>query len=130
VSNEELAQDSEKPRAKASKVRIYVMLHMILLLYSLAAVCSKKAALSPFLSFHFFAWYAGVLVILMIYALVWQQVLKHLPLFTAFLNKGITIVWGILWGALIFSEAISITMLLGAAIVFTGIMLVVSSNVE
>ena len=130
MNDEKAVQSPKKPEVSGSKLPTYLMLHAILLLYSLAGICSKKAALSGFLSTEFFAWYAGVLGILVIYAFVWQQVLKRLPLFTAFLNKGITIVWGILWGILIFGESISLTMIIGAAIVFVGIILVVSSNAE
>jgi len=130
MNDEKTENLSTKPKSSGSKIPTYLMLHGILLLYSFAAICSKKAALSPTFSLEFFAWYAGVLGILVIYALVWQQVLKRLPLFTAFLNKGITIMWGILWGMLIFGESISLTMIIGAAIVFVGIILVVSSNVK
>jgi drug/metabolite transporter (DMT)-like permease len=107
---------------------MYLALHVVIALYSLAGVCSKMAAGEQFASFSFFAWYAGVLVILFIYAVVWQQVLRRLTLTTAFANKGVTLVWGMLWGALIFAEHISIWMIMGAAVVFAGIILVVSSD--
>lgn len=106
------------------------MLHGILLLYSIGAVCSKMASNFPFLSAGYIGWYAGLLVILMVYAVVWQQVLRRLPLITAFANKGVTIVWGVLWGVLLFGESVSITMVIGAALVFTGILLVVSASAE
>jgi len=113
---------------KAPKWHTYILLHVIIVLYSVAGICSKMAAGEQFASFPFFAWYAGVLFILFIYAIVWQQVLKRLPLTTAFANKGITLVWGMLWGALVFAEHISIWMIVGAVIVFTGIVLVVSDD--
>ena len=106
------------------------MLHGIILLYSFGAICSKMASLSVFPSVSFFMWYGTVLGILIVYAFVWQQILKHLSLFAAFANKGVTIIWGILWGALIFSETIKINMLIGGVIVFAGILLVVASNAE
>ena len=115
---------------KSNKITTYLMLHGIILLYSFAAICSKKASLSDFPSISFFIWYGTVLVILVVYAFVWQQVLKRMTLFAAFANKGITIIWGILWGALIFSEHVKINMLFGSAIVFVGILLVVASNAE
>jgi len=119
---------SETQKTKSSKLFTYVLLHALIVLYSLSAVCSKCAAQYEFLSIGFFLWYAGVICLLGIYALGWQQVLKRLPLTTAYVNKGITIVWGFLWGALIFSETISLKMYIGAAIVFVGIILVVISN--
>ncbi|MEF9841676.1 MAG: transporter [Raoultibacter sp.] len=110
------------------KLMTYALLHGILLLYSLAAVCSKMASTCSFGSIGFFAWYGGVLLILAIYAIAWQQVLRRLPLTVAFANKGVTIIWGILWGSLIFGESIEPNMVIGAAIVFTGVMLVVTAR--
>jgi drug/metabolite transporter (DMT)-like permease len=99
-----------------------------MLVYSLSAVCAKMAALSEPFSLPFFAWYAGVLALLGIYAVVWQQVIKRMPLTTAFANKGVTVVWGFLWGALLFGESIDLKMILGAAVVFCGILLVVHAD--
>jgi drug/metabolite transporter (DMT)-like permease len=104
------------------------MLHAIFLLYSVSAVCSKMASGYPVPSFGFVCWYGGALLLLGVYALVWQQVLKQLTLTTAFANKGATIVWGLLWGMLLFGESISLNMIIGAALVFVGILLVVASN--
>lgn len=118
----------EPTKASGGKAKTYLMLHGIVLLYSLSAVCSKMASGYEFLSLGFIGWYAGTLVLLVVYALVWQQVLKRLPLTTAFANKGVTIIWGILWGVLLFGESISLTMIIGAALVFTGVLLVVTND--
>ncbi|MCL2529581.1 MAG: transporter [Coriobacteriia bacterium] len=114
--------------AKKPRWITYVLLHAIILLYTVAAICSKMAALEQFASIQFFAWYAAVLVILFLYAIVWQQILKRLPLTTAFANKGVTVIWGLLWGALLFAENISIGMIVGAVVVLVGIILVVTSD--
>ena len=53
--------------------------------------------------------------------MIWQQVLKRLDLSVAFANKGITIIWGILWGILLFGEKITFGMVIGAIIVIAGI---------
>lgn len=121
-------QKSEAKVVPGGKAKTYLMLHGVVLLYSIAAVFSKMASGHPFLSTGFIGWYVGALVLLAVYALVWQQVLKRLPLTTAFANKGVTIVWGILWGVLLFGEQISITMIIGAALVFIGILLVVTDD--
>ncbi|MDR2672016.1 MAG: EamA family transporter [Coriobacteriales bacterium] len=119
---------SAKPDGSRPSARSFVFLHLIILLYSLAAVCAKLAATSELFSPAFFAWYAGVLVLLGIYALVWQQVIKRMPLTTAFANKGVTVIWGMFWGALLFAEHIDLKMIIGAAVVFAGIVLVVYAD--
>lgn len=106
----------------------YGMLHGILLLYSLSVVCSKLAAREAFLSVRFILYYGGTIGLLFIYALLWQQILKALPLVTAYANKSIVVVWGMLWGVLLFQEKITVTMLIGTIVIFIGVYLVVSGN--
>ena len=106
----------------------FVVLHILLAIYSLGGICSKFAAQHEFLSFWFIVFYGLVILNLGVYAIVWQQIIKHLPLNTAYANKAVTIVWGILWGFIFFQEQIKWNMLLGAAIVIVGVVLVVRAD--
>lgn len=110
------------------KIMPFVQLHILLFLFSLGSVCSKIAGQAEFLSMKFIFFYGLVLVILFGYALVWQQILKKLPLVTAYANKAVTVIWGLLWGTIIFKEQITIWNILGAAIIIFGIYMVVSSD--
>lgn len=110
------------------RLPVILLLHVFILVYSLASVCSKMASQYEFLSLPFILWYCADIGLLGLYALGWQQVLKHLALTTAYANKGVTIMWGFLWGALLFSEYISVRMYIGAAIVFIGVVLVVTAD--
>lgn len=109
-------------------IKHYIFLHSILLLYSFTGVFSKTASQCSFLSFKFIILYGTVLLFLFLYAILWQQILKSLPLTTAFANKAITVVWGFIWGAVFFHEKISLFMIIGAAIIIFGIYLVVSDH--
>ena len=101
-----------------------LFLHAVLLLYSLCSVCSKTAAVHTMLSLPWLFWYGLSLLGLFLYALLWQQVLKRMPLTVAFANKSVTVVWGILWSALLFGETPRPSMLIGTAIIVVGICLV------
>ena len=46
----------------------------------------------------------------------------------AYANKGITIIWGMIWGALLFKEAITLKTIIGAVIILIGIYMVVTNN--
>lgn len=105
-------------------------LHLLLLVYSFSGCFSKTAAGQPFLSLKFILLYGGTLVILAVYALGWQQIIKRLPLTTAFANKAVTVVWGIVWGALFFGEAITPGKLAGAALIIGGVVLFVKADGE
>ena len=58
-----------------------------------------------------------------LYALGWQQVIKRLPLTTAFANKAVTVVWGLVWGALLFAEPITPGKLAGCGLIVAGVVL-------
>jgi len=107
-----------------------VILNIVLALYSFLGVFSKKAGLEKFLSGRFFLFYSVVLFGLLIYAIVWQQVLKKVPLIMAYANKAVTVVWGIIWGKLFFGENVSIGKIIGAAIVVIGIIIYALSDAK
>ena len=110
------------------KAKAYLLLHGIILLYSLGGLCSKKASAQEFLSTEFCLFYFLLIVILGVYAVLWQQILKRLPLSTAFANKSATVIWGMLWGALLFDETITLKMIIGAAFVLTGIVFIAADE--
>lgn len=113
---------------KSEKIKYYILLHSIILLYSLGGIASKNAALQEPFSFMFFVLYGLVLLNLAVYAVLWQQVLKHIDLTTAYANKSMTIVWGMLIGAIVFDEMITLPKVIGAVIVLIGVCLVVKSD--
>jgi len=97
-------------------------------LFSLFSVIAKFAGQHPLFSFRAIALYGIALVVLGIYAIVWQMVLKWLPLSVAYPNKAVTIVMGMVWGALIFSEIITWSMILGVIVIVGGILVVVRNS--
>lgn len=125
-------EETAKQKTGKHKTPIWVLLllHAGLLLSSLSGVCSKKAALSEPFSFGFIMWYGLVLVSMFVYAVLWQQVLKRMDLTTAYANKPVGLIWGMVWGALLFQETITLRMIIGAAVIFVGIFLVVTSENE
>lgn len=68
------------------------------------------------------------MLILFVYAIGWQQIIRHLPLNTAYTNKAVSIAWGVIWGILIFGEPITWNKVLGAVIVIAGVLVVVKSD--
>ena len=64
----------------------------------------------------------------LVFALAWQQILKHMSLTFAFTNKPITILWGLLWGVVFFGETMTWNKILGSVVILAGIMIGVSGN--
>ncbi len=121
-------QGTQQPRRLSKRIGALLALHAVLFLYSLTGILGKMAAEHDVLSVPFFAYYAGVIFLLGIYALAWQQVIKHLPLTTAFANKAITVLWGMLWGSLLFGEDINAWKITGGLIVAAGVILFVRAD--
>ena len=107
----------------ASRGKTLLALHALLALYSLCSICGKLAAGFEFMSPGFVLCYGGMIGVLGVYAIGWQQVIKRMPLTSAYANKAVTIVWGIVWGVLLFQEAVTPAKLLGAAVVLAGVVL-------
>ncbi len=105
------------------KLKTYVLLHGILLIYSFTMVGSKMASSYPLMSLPFLFLYGLVLGSLCIYALLWQQVLKNLPLTMAYGNKAVTVVWGLIWGRLLFEEKIHGFQIAGSIVIMIGIVM-------
>lgn len=111
-----------------SDKKTFLALHLLLLFYSLSSVLSKLAAGEPFLSLRFCLYYGGMFLILVVYALGWQQILKRLPLTVAFANKAVTLVWSLVFGALVFHEQIRLNQLIGCALAVAGVLLFVTAE--
>ncbi|SEK47529.1 hypothetical protein SAMN02910377_00992 [Pseudobutyrivibrio ruminis] len=115
---------------KKDTIKWFAILHVIILIFSVNSICSKMASGYQFLSFKWIIFYGLVVCILGFYAIAWQQVLKHLPLITTYANKAATTIWGLIWGALIFGEQITVQKIIGAIVVIIGVYLVVSGDEE
>ena len=65
---------------------------------------------------------AGLVVLLLgVYALLWQQVIKRFELSVAYANKAITLLWALVWGIFIFHEEITPGKVIGILLVMAGI---------
>lgn len=123
-------KEERNTRKKDNKVSTYILLHTILMIYAVGGIFSKKAGMADFLSKEFLVSYMLVFGILLFYAFFWQKILKRLPLTVAMANKSVTVIWGILYGVLFFSEEIRWTNFLGAVFIILGICVVVKADEE
>lgn len=105
------------------RLRILLVLHILLAVYSTSGIFSKLAAGEPFLSTRFCLYYGAIIVLLGIYAIGWQQIIKRIPLTAAFANKAVTVIWGLIWSALIFHESVTLGKLVGVILVVSGVVL-------
>lgn len=93
------------------------------MLYSLSGVFSKYAAMQEFPSAAYIGYFAASLAVMGTFALAWQQVLRHIELSTAFMFKGMCIIYMLIIVHFLFGEPITIQNIIGSAIIITGIIL-------
>ena len=112
----------------------FLMLQVVFLIYSFTSLTQKIASsylpenaetvgelLHQILNWRLILSAGLVVLLLGIYALLWQQVIKKFELSVAYANKAITLFWALVWGIFIFHEEITIGKVTGILIVMTGI---------
>ena len=90
----------------------------------MSGIASKFASRYAFLSPGFILSYFVEILILGIYAIIWQQIIKKTEISVAYTNKAVAIFWSMVWSALIFREHISMANVIGVAVIFIGMMMV------
>ncbi len=113
---------------RVSSAKIYILLHLFLMGYSISGILSKLAAGEALFSPAFVLLYGGEILILFLYAIGWQQFIKRIPLSLAYANKAVTVVWGCIWGVFIFHEQITPGKAAGCLITLAGIVLYATSD--
>lgn len=103
-----------KPIAK------YSVLVGVNAIYACEAVCNKYASMHDFLSMQYIFGIVAAVVVLGIYAIAWQQILKRIPLTDAYMFKGASLVFVLLFSVMIFHEAVTVWNLVGLAIILIG----------
>ncbi len=110
-------------KLELSDIKEYLLLYICFLVYSFSTICAKLAARQDFL-FKVFVFLLMEIFFLGIYAVMWQQVLKKFSLVTAMANKGIVVVFNLIWSVLLFKEVATIYNILGAIVILGGIWVV------
>ena len=104
-----------------SKASEYFILVGIYFLYSCTSFFTKYASLQEFLSLPYLLGLAGTFAVMAVYALLWQQILKRIELTTAYMFKGTSLIFVLLFSALIFNETITVWNIVGASLIVGGI---------
>ena len=101
----------------------YLSLIGVNLIYACTSICTKMASREEMVSWPYLFWIAGAIGVMGVYALLWQQVIARMSLSTAYLFKGTSLIFVLLFSALLFGEAITTNNLIGSAIIIAGIVL-------
>ena len=106
---------------KKLKLGDILLLEISVVVYSLSTVAGNLAGQSPFLSRNYIIYFGLEFVILAVYAVLWQQVIKRFQLSIAYCNKSVTLLWSMLWNFIIFSQGITLGKVAGVLLVMAGV---------
>lgn len=65
-----------------------------------------------------------------VFSILWQKLLKTVDLTKAYLFKSTTIIWNVIYGIILFSEKITINMIMGIIITTIGVMITIVGGKE
>lgn len=105
-------------------LRNVFFLQCVIFIYTLSTIMAKFAAGEDFFSFKFILFYGIEILILGIYAILWQQVIKKFEISIAYANKAMALFWSIIWAILLFNETVTIKNVIGVVIVIIGTIVV------
>lgn len=108
--------------------KMIVFLQLAVMIYTLSSVAAKLAAGKEAFSIPFLLLYGLQILMLGVYALVWQQIIKRCDLSIAYANRSMAILWSLIWTVLFFHEILTIKNIMGVLIVFAGTMIVNSDG--
>ncbi len=113
---------------KQISIKQFFLLQAVVFIYTFANVFGKMASEYSVFSIGFIGFFFLELMVLGIYAILWQQMIKRVDLSIAYANRSIAILWSMLWAYLFFSEKISVTNILGVIIIVIGTVILNSDN--
>ena len=117
-----------------SNTKKKISLPMLLLLqgavcmFTVSGIAAKYASNYEFLSRGFILCYGVEIMILGIYAIVWQQIIKRVDISIAYANRSVAVFWSMLWASVLFHEQITVQNILGVILIFVGTWVVNSSE--
>lgn len=101
----------------------FLLMHVGFLVYSFSTILAKFAAKYELFSMIWCLLYCGVVCVLALYAVIWQQVLKKFTLSFGMCNKAMTIIWGMILSFVFFREEITMKKILGTFVILCGIVI-------
>lgn len=101
----------------------YCSLVGINLLYACVTLFTKYASQQEMGSAAYCLGLAGAIGVMGAYAICWQQILKRVELSTAYMFKGTSLIFIMLFALALFGEQITLMNIIGAIVIVIGITL-------
>lgn len=100
---------------------------IIYCIFSISSVFMKFASLQNNLLYKIIL-YGISIGILGVFSILWQKMLEKFNLTKAYFFKSTTLLWGVIFGVLIFNEKVSYNMIIGIIITLIGVTIIIGDN--
>lgn len=105
------------------KAPIYLALLGANMIYACVSIFTKLASQQAPFSLTYLIYVAAAVCILGTYAVIWQQIIKRIPITEAYMFKSTTIIFVLLISTFLFGEKITVANIIGATMIVSGIIL-------
>ena len=111
-------------KKKGVTLKNILLLQAIIIIYTISSVMAKFASASAEAPLRMLVFLGLEFVILAIYAVLWQQMIKRFDLSVAYANRSMAILWSMIWAVIFFHDEITLRNILGVLIVLMGTVIV------
>ena len=103
-----------------AKIKNIFLLQGVVVIYTLSGIMSKNASANGDNLIRFLIFFGLEFVLLAVYAVLWQQMIKRFELSVAYANRSMAVLWSMLWAVLFFGDAITVKNMIGVLLVTIG----------
>lgn len=111
------------------KIKNVALLQGVIIIYTISSVMSKEASAADGDLRRFVFFFGMEFVLLGIYAVLWQQMIKRFELSVAYANRSMAVVWSMIWAVVFFHDTITIQNVIGVLLVVIG-MFIINTDME
>lgn len=91
------------------------------LIYACTSIFTKTASQNDVFSTPYLLWILGAVIVLSVYAILWQQIITRIELSEAYMFKGLSIIFVLVLSMVLFGESISFQNVIGSILIVLGI---------
>lgn len=107
-----------------AKIKNIILLQGVVVIYTLSGIMSKNASANGDNLVKFLTFFALEFVLLAVYAVLWQQMIKRFELSVAYANRSMAVLWSMLWAVLFFHDEITVKNIVGVLFVTMGTVII------
>ena len=106
------------------KIKNIILLQGVVVIYTLSGIMSKNASANGDNLIKFVIFFGLEFVLLAVYAVLWQQMIKRFELSVAYANRSMAVLWSMLWAVLFFHDEITVKNIMGVLLVTMGTVII------